>query len=392
MALADEARSLSSDVPTHQPRDGQPSVDWDGRRGTIATGVMDAPPKSWDDLIEDWELDPAEVQVVAGSVQIRAWDANVGAGQIERLRYYKATLEQRVRGGDATDIEALKAALMRRKPLRAREKSNTGAPDLCGTRIIPLADTQIGKEGTAERLEAIAASIDATAKTCSDHDRIVLAGMGDIIEQCDGHYPGQTFTVELDRREQMRVARRLILRAVDSLAKHAPLDVVCVPGNHGENRKDGKAFTRSSDNDDCAVFEQVADICASTDRYPDVRFGFPPDDDPLVATVDIDGTGVAFTHGHNLANGSTTQQKAMNWWKGQALGHRPAGDCDVLVTAHYHHLCMSEESGRLWLQMPALDIGSQWFTNRTGNDSPPGLLSFTVGDFGDRAWGDLTIS
>jgi len=35
--------------------------------------------------------------------------------------------------------------------------------------------------------------------------------------------------------------------------------VGAVPGNHGESRRGSKAFTTFEDNDDLAVFEQVAE-------------------------------------------------------------------------------------------------------------------------------------
>ena len=388
--LGAELNALASDVPAAGPRAGQPSVEWDGNRGHLTTGPLTEQPKSWADLIADWGLDPDEVQVVEGSVQIRAWDANVGGGEIKRLRYYKASLERRAPQVDAEDLAELKRALMKRKPVGVKSGTTTS-----GTRVVLLADWQIGKadgdgvEGTVRR---ISAGLEDAARQAKGSDRIVLAGMGDIIEQCTGHYPGQQFTVQLDRREQMRVARRLILRAVDLFAPLAPVDVVAVPGNHGENRLNGKAFTRTSDNDDLAVFEQVADIVASSDRYPDVRFGFPPDDDPTTVTLDI-GPGIAFNHGHNLDRGATGQQKANTWWKGQMAGHRPAGSCDILVTGHYHHLVVYEGSGRTWFQCPAMDGGSEWWIDKTGDTAPPGMLSFTVGDdYGPRPWGDLSLT
>lgn len=390
MPLADEAAALTSNVPTPGPREGQPSVDWDGARGSISTGPMTEAPKSWDDLIADWGLDPAEVAVVEGSVQIRAWDANVGGGEIRRLRYYKASLERRTAGIDTGDLDEIKRALLRRKPMNAPATKLASG----GTRVVLLADWQIGKadgDGTEGTVRRISAGLEAAARAAKGCERIVLAGMGDIVEQCAGHYPGQAFMVELDRREQMRVARRLILRAVDLFAPVAPVDIVAVPGNHGENRLNGKAFTRTQDNDDLAVFEQVADICGSTERYPDVRFGFPPDEDPTTVTVDV-GPGVAFVHGHNLESGATGQQKAHTWWKGQMAGHRPAGDCDILVTGHYHHFVCYEGTGRTWFQCPSMDGGSDWWINKTGETAPPGMLSFTVGDFGVRPWGDLALT
>jgi len=393
--MLEKLSAVASNVPAAGPREGQPSVDWDGNAGSLTTGPLDKQPDSWDALISDWGLDPAEVQVVAGSVQIRAWDANVGKGEIKRLRYYKAQLERRCPTVDTEDIEELKRALMRRKPLAP---ANTGTTT-GGTRIVLLSDWQLGKgdgdgvEGTVKR---IALGLDMAARQAKNCDRIVLAGLGDLVEQCTGHYSGQAFTVQLDRREQIRFARRLILRAVDTFSRIAPVDVVCVPGNHGENREGGKAFTRTSDNDDCAVFEQVADIVAETDRYPDVQFGFPCDDYPDTVTIHANGVGVAFNHGTEAAkaSGGSTEKKLENWIKGQLADiDNPLNGCQVFCFGHKHYSIVNEGMGnRLILQSPASDGGSEWYKKRTGACGPPGMMAFTVGDFAHRVWGDLALT
>ena len=111
---------------------------------------------------------------------------------------------------------------------------------------------------------------------------VYLVGLGDLVEQCSGHYAMQSFQTDLDRREQMRLARRLILRFVDLLVGAGYKVVLgAVPGNHGENRNSaGKAYTTWTDNDDLAVFDGVAEVCAANPvRSPrgDCR---EPDDDP----------------------------------------------------------------------------------------------------------------
>ena len=45
-------------------------------------------------------------------------------------------------------------------------------------------------------------------------------------------------------------------------------------------------------------------------------------------------------------------------------------------------------NGRLWLQAPTLDNGSDWLTRLTGESSRPGLLVFTTTPDG---WDDLKI-
>lgn len=389
MGLAEDLLAVSDTAPkATAPKAGEPSIEWNGRTGSISTGLVEEPPKNWDDLVRAFGFDPDDVMVVEGSVNARIWDANMGGGEVKRFHYYKADLRSRTMDNfHSSDVDELCKALMRRKPVKA----DSARRDTTSARIICIGDPQIGKEGTAERLPHIVASIETAIARAKGAERIVLINLGDTIERCFGHYPGQTFTVELDQREQERVARRLWLNAVDRAAQLAPVDVLAVPSNHGEVRDSGKAVTRSSDNADLALIETVADIVQSTDRYPDVRFGFPPADDPLVVTYEAGGVRLAACHGHKLGAGTTPWARAQKWWQGQALGQRPAGDADILLTAHYHHLAMTEAAGRTWMQAPALDAGSQWWTDLTGQHSPSGVLSFSVGDFGPRCWGDLTL-
>jgi hypothetical protein len=45
---------------------------------------------------------------------------------------------------------------------------------------------------------------------------------------------------------------------------------------------------------------------------------------------------------------------------------------------------------RLWIQIPSMDGGSNWFKDRRGYDSPPGVVSLVVGaDYDPRR--DLAV-
>lgn len=379
------------------PKGWEPGVVWDGSTGTISTGPVEGEldPAIWSHLISDWGLDPAITDIVPGSVQIRAWDANVGGGEIRRLFYYRATLQARRSADIQADVDALISAIKAKRPVQAPPVADDRAL------FVALSDWQIGKgegggsEATVERILAsfdrLVARIKELRKVGRPISVIYLVGLGDMIEQCAGHYPSQQFMTDLDRREQVRVVRRLVLKLIDMVLPLVPTIVVAaVPGNHGENRLNGKSFTRVSDNDDLAVFEQVADVLAGNpDRYKPCSVVLA---DSYVLLLDMAGTYVAVTHMHQGNRGSTPGQKAQNWWAGQALGRLKAGDADILVTGHYHHLAVDEGQGRSWIQAPSMDGGSEWFTSSTGHHSRSGLLTFGVGDaYGDAKWGDLAV-
>jgi flavoprotein len=74
------------------------------------------------------------------------------------------------------------------------------------------------------------------------------------------------------------------------------------------------------------------------------------------------------------------------------MGFGPVADARILVTGHYHHLLISEATSRTVIQVPSMDGGSAWFTNGTGQASPPGMVSYLVGaDCGPRGWSDLVV-
>jgi len=44
------------------------------------------------------------------------------------------------------------------------------------------------------------------------------------------------------------------------------------------------------------------------------------------------------------------------------------------------------------MQAPAMDGGSSWWTDMSGQNSPAGLLTLGIGTgYGPRGWGDLHI-
>ena len=205
--------------------------------------------------------------------------------------------------------------------------------------------------------------------------------MGDLVENCGGNYPSQTFTVELNRREQMKVARRLIRDALIEWSKHVNKIVVsAVAGNHGENRQNGKAFTGDGDNDDVALFEQLAETFSMNENFDHISFVIP--DDKLTVVLDIDGTLIGFNHGHKATRGPTAQKKQELWWTDQTFGGQPVGDADILVTGHYHRFSIVDLGPKIHIQCPAMDGGSKWWQDVTGKQAKTGTVTFLIGKEG----------
>jgi len=381
--------------PEKHPKGWEPGVVWNGDAGEVSSGPMEDQPDDgiWQEIVKDFGV-TRSVRIVPGSIQVRAWETHDG----RKLRYYRARLEPAsLDDENRADIEELCKMVARRRPLTAPNPGEGGDRSL----VVALADWQVGKAGevgggTPEFVERLLATYDRllahAKKMRKDHrvETVYCIGLGDLIENCDGHYSAQTFNVDLDRREQVRLVRHLILELIEQLAKANFRTILgAVPGNHGENRRNGKAFTNVFlDNDDLAVVEQVAEILAhNPERYNNVFVPTGAIAEDHTMTLDVSGVRVGFAHGHQMR-----ANQASLWWAKQALGKQPIAQADLLVSGHYHHLTVSESSGRTHFQAPAMDGGSRWWTAMSGASAPSGMLTFLAGQgCGVRGWSDLAV-
>jgi predicted phosphodiesterase len=343
-----------------------------------AEAVSDVYPVEPDeaDLLVGWGMDPEQWAIIDGSLLVNRWQM-AGEWQYQ----YKARLVRRV--GPVVDVDELLRGIARWKPPKPVRASE-------GALVVCLSDWQIGKadgdgtEGTVQRIVTMTDRLVRYAREVKP-SAIYVVGMGDLLEGCDGHYASETFTVQLDRRQQTRVVRRLFRDVVIGLSRvGVPVVVSGVAGNHGEHRKDGKAFTGPGDNDDVAVVEQVAEVLqANPDAFGHVQFHIP--DDRLEVLFEIAGRRVGFHHGHIAGSGASQQIKQRNWWRDHAFMDSPIGDAEILVTGHYHHLSLVDHGPRVHMQCPAMDGGSRWWEDRGGGRSATGTLTFMVdGDGWDR--------
>lgn len=403
MALADLlkpkqgfAQDVRRPAPKH-PEGWEPHVEIVGDKATAITKPMEVTPDE-KMLIEGFDLSVDEWMVV-GPIGCRRWQANVpveenstdcrctpkqsGHHYEERwLKYFKASLVRRSTT-DAAEVADLTSVILKHKPVKKKPLGGDVAF------AVAIADPQIGKHDQGGVVGTVNRFIDDIGRV-QDRARDLRAigvpigplyvfGMGDIIEDCSERYPMQAFTVELNLRDQMKAARRLL---ADALRAWAPsfeqVVVAAVGGNHGENRRDGKAFTSFSDNADVAIFETLEEVFAENqDAFGHMSFVLP--DDRLDLTLDVKGTITTLAHGHQAGRGSTPAQKLDNWWMQQAHGMQPAGDSSLLLSGHYHHLNVVQTGQKTHIQCPALEGGSDWWRNVTGQRSAPGLLTMTIG-------------
>ncbi len=391
MSLRDRCEAVPQDG---KPLKRTPSPGWEPRvelGETEGTAVSRALPHEADEatLIAGWQLDPDVWEIIPGTLTVNRWQQHDNCD--DWLYQYKAKLI--VRGENPrADVDELVAAISKRK----RGKRNPPGGD--HALVVNLADWQVGKGeggGTPAFVDRVCANFDALEERLYklrkqyEVGAVYVVGMGDLLERCQGNYPSQAFTTDLNEREQARVVRRLLLDITTRMSRLASEVVVTgVGGNHGENRQNGKSFTTPGDNLDVGVLETVYEATQTNpDAFGHVKFHIP--DESLVVALDVAGVRCAWSHGHLPKAGATPQQKQINWWKGQAFGDtgpRFTGlsEATVFTTAHYHHFSAVETHGRLHLQCPAMDGGSRWFTDATGQHSAPGTLTYLCGPRGVR--------
>jgi hypothetical protein len=315
------------------------------------------------------------------------------AGGIPDRWWYKYKFVERP-DGYLSDFDAV-AAL---KALRANRRRVTPVYDGGTTLGLEWNDWQLGKMaggGTAATVERFDAKIEAATDRAKELRKIgrnpgelVIVGNGDLVEGCF-IYAHQSFEIDMDRREQTNTGTTMILDGLDRLAPlFARVRVLAVGGNHGEHRVDGKRVNRH-DNDDVKIFEDAARTASRDKRLAHVTFTLAQSEP--AKTIDVHGWVYAATHGsvYGKGTGGNPALKAYNWFRNQAAGRQPAGDADVLLGAHFHHLLMQDWGNTLFVQAPALDGGSPQFTDWSGTESAPGMMSWLITP--DQRFQDLAI-
>jgi predicted phosphodiesterase len=404
MSLRERLETVATDVELKEalktqqfPTGWEPGFTYDPQKGgTITTGALTVPPTDaiWAELIADWGLDPAVTSVVAGSVQVRGWDTNVGAGEIKRMKHYKATLTPNLGELNRIDLETMYKEVSK---IKRPAKVATGSYTL----LVNLSDWQIGNcdfGGVEAQIEALARlgddivdRVKALRKQGYDIGCICIAGLGDLIENTCGFYSSQAFRVELDLREQRKTVRRALKDIIVKVTPHAEeIKVVCVPGNHGERRNEGKAFTRVGDNDDVSIFEEVYEILSSNpEAFSHIQWRIPSDE--MAISVDLSGVRVAFTHGHAARGGAGNAAETMwKYWKDHTMGRRYAGlaDAEILVAGHFHHFNVKQQTGRTVFVCPSLTMVSEYWADAKGETTAAGTLTVLIGPDG---WEEIKI-
>lgn len=365
----------------HQhPSGWTPGVQISKDGGFVVTDPRAEAPEDWNSILTELlppGINPDDFAVEGDSVEVRAWDSGD-----QRLYYFKARIKRRSALVETVDLEDIIQAAKASRPKQKKVKTERAY-------FLQITDLQAGQadgDGVAGMVEKVLQlgqlaisdleALEAQGKPASS---VFIPVTGDLVEGISGWYETQTFSVELDRRDQVKLVRRLLTELLVQVAEYGlPVHVAVVPGNHGENRQNGKAYTTLGDNDDVAVVEQIAEAFQLAGRK-DVTFSFPAKN-RLSLTVEVLGHVVGLTHGHIARGGGTgVEGKILGWFKSMAATRDPIGDSDILFTGHYHHARFQQLVGdTVWIQGGALCDASDWFSQSAGLVSDPVVMKGTI--------------
>ena len=386
-------KPLHNKTKVNHPKGFEPSVYYSEKTksGEIVSKPQPTNNVDWQEQLESYfGVDAGNYRVVENTAEIRFWDVNAGMGQIERLYYFKAKIVSDEVYMPDEDFKKLLQLASKKKPLpKQKVTKNTK------TFTIALADFQIGKGGSEESIKRFMSYIPKIKKQVKElqkHetiDQVLFAGLGDLVESCSGHYAMQEFQTELDARQQQKVARRMIYTLIKEIMPLFKRGLVAFAGgNHGENRKNGKAFTNFGDNADVMLAEELQEIFKEAPAYKDILDFIIPENE-LSLTFDVSGVVLSILHGHQMRSGANSQAKSRKWLSDQAFSRSNIADCDILLHGHYHYFSAYESSDRLIVQAPTLDSGSDWFENTKGDKSRAGMLTLVIG--GEEKWDYIKV-
>ena len=344
----------------------------------------------FDDILRGWGFDPKYYEIV-DTVKASSWQTQLKGGTVETFYAFKGVVKKK-RPGQDKYFQALFKQASRKPPLKLKTHGGDTAF------LWFMSDWQLGKkdfgvENTIKRYDLALQDgvnrIKELRKSGVQIDEIYMIGLGDLTEGCSPpYYDSLPHNIELSLIEQYALARSMMMKTVETFLPHADKLVLAgCPGNHGEVSRTGKGQVSTSrlDNSDTMHIQICEEIMkANLDRYKKVKVIVP---DGFHQVMKIKSISCAWLHGHMSAGSGNAEAKIENWWKGQMYGKLDTKDVSILISGHYHHFRAKQQGDRTWFQSPSLDKSID-FTERTGNWSHPGVLTFTVNK---KGWDNLKI-
>ena len=362
------------------PNGWTPSVTYDpsGRADVVTLGTGQPDESTWTDEVRALGVDipPGwSVRLVEIRHDPKAWvrhhqGEKATTEPVTRRRYVVEPAK-----AARLDVDELVAAIGKKRPAVREPVQDAWAYVHC------VSDWQIGKtaygEGTSQTVQRILDGLDASiARLKRERKRrpvgtIVLASLGDLCEGTSSQNGAVHLTADLGLTEQLRVIRRLLLEHVKALAPLTErLVIPTAPGNHDQAHRLMGIAAPANDSFAVEASMQVADALALAGGYDHVEI-VTPDVDELTCTIEAGGTIIGTAHGHQWKQ----PDRVHAWWAKQAHARRRIGSADLLLSGHFHHLRVVDDSGKTAITAPTVDPGSPWFDAGNGGGPRAGVLT-----------------
>ena len=369
---------------------------FDGTTGFINLGALDERPTTYDAYLIDAGMDPHEVEVIE-PVGLRSWDGMKAVidpvtkqrvSEVVRMHYYRLQVRRR----SSAIVPDMRQLFLSARAARKTSKAAAERPEKVASATVVLwADPQTGKVasrgGTAQLIERQQGYLEGIEAYSRKHrnDAAYLFDLGDLVEGFE-NTSSQAFTNDLSLMDQIDVATTVELEAVKTLARtHGSVVMAGVGSNHCRWRAGKGALGLPGDDWGIFALKQIRKALAlNPDRFGHVSVLWPDKHEETLA-LDVAGTIIGLAHGHQ----ANRPEQVPQWWANQTHGGQAIAHADILLTGHFHSLRiqtsgMNPITGRSkwWFQAPTQDNGSDWYRHRSGSDSDPGLLIFTVNEYG----------
>jgi hypothetical protein len=373
--LVDPGRTGSDIKALNTPEEWRPRMDVDDSRGgfVISKPRPSAEIPDAQTILLEFGLNPNDWTVT--SMRRGKWQTYHGEW-LESVRVNLSPVGTSL--ADQLDAEKLIDEMRKWRPEKGIKQS-TGN----GSYLVVPSDQQIGKkangQGTQQSVDRILHLTESAVEKYKHYKKlgldlgtITLALPGDHVEGIvsqGGRLQGQAAS-DLGITEQVRVARRLLMAQIKAFAPLAQNMIVpVINGNHDEATR--QVAADPADGWNVEIASAVQDACAENPALQHIEFRYPASGHQTL-TVDICGTMLGLFHGHQ-------SRDPLKYISGQAAGQTALGNADVWVSGHFHNFKCMDISHRFWVQAPTTDPGSEWFRDRAGMESKPGLLTMVIG-------------
>jgi hypothetical protein len=365
--------------PPKPPKGWEPRVELDGDTGyLVSTPQKTDTISDFSEILAEMGLDPEAFRVV-GPARISKWQQRNDG---EWLTSYRVQVEKRV--GEDIDLPTLMQEIKTQLRFVDEKPKVDRNPDR--TLVIPFADLQVGKVGSRgdslDLIERVLEKRDKLADYISEQScsEAIFLDLGDVIEGFE-NTEQQRFTNDLTPMQQLDLAVTLEQEFIALLAgTHDKVTVGGVPSNHAAWRKGKDYLGRPSDDWGLFALKQIERAYSlHPGIYDHVEFAYPEEWEKALY-IEAQGMGIGAVHGDE-----STLARMEDFWAKHVHGASALAKADILLTGHYHTLGLKPTGRSLrtgkqkyWIAAPTLDNGSDWWANKTGSDSDPGLIAFVV--------------